>query len=196
MTGRNHEGREPSADLLRCGRPLDDVIDQVARGAADVRDQHQNGCVHCQAALAEYQRRWTPLAALAADTVSAPVGRIDQLLQRLRATLTQPDYAIIPGPDGVLRIAARVIVVTARETAQQVPGVRVALGDAVPGQVPGVVAGVAGASTAIEITIAAGYGHNLHELSQQVRTAVATAIHELTGLTTVETTVVIDDVLP
>ncbi|MFC4943779.1 Asp23/Gls24 family envelope stress response protein [Pseudonocardia sp. GCM10023141] len=196
MTGREHQERVSSADRLVCGRLVDDVIEQVARGAAGVRDQHQRGCVHCQAALADYQRRWTPLANLAAETVAAPDGKIDQLLRRLRATLAHPDYAIVPGPDGALRIAARVIMVTARETAQQVPGVRVALGSAAPDQDPAVIAGVAGTSTAIEITIAAGYGYNLQELSQQVRTTVAATIQELTGLTTVEITVIVDDVLP
>ena len=192
MTSGEDDVTEPSLDRLVCGRGIDGVIEQVARGDGDQRDAHQAGCVHCQAALAEYRRLWAPLAELAAETVRAPEGRIDRLLRKLRGALDRPDYAIVPGPDGVLRIAARVVVLTARVSAQGVPGVRVALSR----QNPQVVAGVAGSLTAIEITVAATYGHDLNALGDQVRTAVATAIWELTGLTAIEITVVIDDVLP
>ncbi|SHK06906.1 Uncharacterized conserved protein YloU, alkaline shock protein (Asp23) family [Pseudonocardia thermophila] len=188
MTDRDQHHASPPERLV-CGRPIDDVIEQVAAGRAHVRDAHQEGCVHCQAALAEYQQQWAPLAALAAEPVTAPPGKIDKLLQRLRSTLARPEYAIIPDPDGELRIAARVITVTAREAAAQVDGVRVALTDT------GVTAGVAGGTTAIEITLAAGFGYDLHELADRVRAAVATAVRDITGLTAAEITVVIDDVL-
>ncbi|MBL7570770.1 hypothetical protein, partial [Escherichia coli] len=80
--------------------------------------------------------------------------------------------------DGTTRVSARVVVVVARETAQDIEGVRVALSDVAAGgahgvddgsdtttlddhedeERPRVVAGVAGRSTAVEITLAADYG--------------------------------------
>ncbi|MGD9990564.1 Asp23/Gls24 family envelope stress response protein [Pseudonocardia sp.] len=183
------------ADRLHCGRSVDELIEQVARGAADQRDDHQRGCVHCQAALAEFERLWAPMAELAAETVTAPPGRLDALLRRLRGALDTPDFASLPGPDGVLRIAARVIVAVARRSAQEVPGVRVALSRRKDGGEPSVAAGVAGAHAAIEITLAADYGSDLVALAEQVRDHVARVVEDITGLTTVEITVVVDDVL-
>jgi uncharacterized alkaline shock family protein YloU len=58
-----------------------------------------------------------------------------------------------------------------------------------------VVAGVAGRSTVIEITVAADYGQELHSLAQRIRTAVGGTVRSVTGLDPVEVTVVIDDVL-
>ncbi|MEV1291913.1 Asp23/Gls24 family envelope stress response protein [Pseudonocardia sp. NPDC049635] len=202
----SHDEHSVTGDRLACGRPVDELLDQVAAGRADRRDDHQQGCVHCQAALGEYRRLWSPVHELAAQPVAAPRGRIDRILRQIRGVLAEPDHAVLAGPDGVTRIAARVIVVTARRSAQSVPGVRVALSRTLgaggaeraggAGGTDGdVVAGVAGASTAIEIVLAADYGQDLHALADRVRRTVAERVSRLTGLSTTELTVVIDDVL-
>ncbi|GAA1384061.1 hypothetical protein GCM10009613_14310 [Pseudonocardia kongjuensis] len=193
----SHDEVAGTGDRLACGRSVDELLDQVAAGRADRRDGHQQGCVHCQAALGEYGRLWSPVRELAAQPVAAPQGRIDRILHQIRGVLSEPDHAVLAGPDGVTRIAARVIVVTARRSAQSVPGVRVALSRTLDanGTGDGVVAGVAGASTAIEIVLAADYGQDLHALAERVRRTVADRVGALTGLSTTELTVVIDDVL-
>ena len=223
---RPHERDEqPDIDRLPCGAPVDRLLDQVSAGTASERTTHQEQCPHCQAALAEYDRLWTPIRELAADDVKAPDSLLDETIRRLRRTTSDPTFASIPGPDGTTRISARVIVVTARETAQDIEGVRVALGKivdpetAVPGDPapdgdnrsddpltsarvkgparddgPRVVAGVAGRSTAIEITLAAQYGVDLVALGERIRTDVARRIGTMTGLHPVTVSVVIDDV--
>lgn len=185
------------ADRLMCGRSTDELIDQVASGRGDRRDSHQEECVHCRAALAEYSRLWSPVQDLAAERITAPEGRLDRMMRTLRGVLSEPDYATLPGPDGVTRIAARVVVVTARRSAQQVPGVRVALSRKLDDSAPdrGVSAGVAGESTVIEIVLAADYGEDLHALAERVRRTVSERVGTLTGLSATEITVVIDDVL-
>lgn len=194
------DGQGDGAQLLRCGRSADELLDQVAAGREHARDAHQGECVHCRAALGEYGRLWAPMVDLAAEEVTTPEGRFDRILRQLRGALSDPGYAVLAGPDGLTRIAARVVVVTARRSAQSVRGVRVALSRNISGERysagDDVVAGVAGSSTAVEIVLAADYGHDLHELADRVRATVAERIHELTGLTTTEITVVIDDVLP
>ncbi|MBC3190156.1 Asp23/Gls24 family envelope stress response protein [Pseudonocardia sp. C8] len=184
-------------ERLVCGRSADELIDQVASGRGDRRDAHQQDCVHCRAALAEYSRLWSPVQDLAAEKITAPEGRFDRMMSTLRGVLSEPDYATLPGPDGVTRIAARVVVVTARRSAQQVPGVRVALSRKLDGDAPGsgVSAGVAGTSTVIEIVLAANYGEDLHALADRVRRTVTERVRALTGLSATEITVVIDDVL-
>ena len=211
-------GRPAESAYLTCGRPVDALLEQVAEGRAGERDAHQLGCTHCQAALAEYDRLWSPLRALAAETVTAPEGFVDDALARIRGAIERPDYATIASDTGrgVTRIAARVVVVAARQSAQRVPGVRVALGthldptraraagrgaDAAGGAPPEpagttVDAGVAGSSTAIQITLAADYGIDLRALGERVRETVIARVRELTDLEPVQVTVIIDDVLP
>lgn len=199
---------EQDSDRLSCGRAADETLTQVADGRGDQRDTHQQQCPHCQAALAEYERLWAPLHALAAEQVTAPDSIIDAALARIRGAV-QTDYGVLDSEHGVTRIAARVVVVTARESAQRVPGVRVALSKYVSaglgrrgggdplGEDRGaeVTAGVAGRSTAIEITLAADYGQNLPNLAERVRTEVAQRVRTLTDLEPVQITVIIDDVL-
>ncbi|MFP5023316.1 Asp23/Gls24 family envelope stress response protein [Pseudonocardia phyllosphaerae] len=179
---------------LPCGRSTDDLMDQVAAGRGAERDEHQQHCVHCQAALGEYERLWGPMEELAAEEVTAPEGKFDSVMRRLRGAFSEPNYAVLPGPLGATRIAARVIVVTASRSAQAVEGVRVALSK-VGDEGDDVTVGVAGSSTAIEIVLAASYGEDLHDLAERVRREVTEQIHELTGLTAAEVSVVIDDVL-
>lgn len=192
-----HDAGDRGPDRLRCGRSGDELLDQIASGRTDQRDAHQQGCVHCQAALGEYARLWSPVQALAAERVTAPEGRFDQILARIRGALAEPDYAVLTDAGGTTRIAARVVIVTARRSAQSVPGVRVALSRKLDtGSTEGdVVAGVSGASTAVEITLAADYDQDLHDLAERVRRTVSDRIRQITGLETTDLTVVIDDVL-
>ena len=194
-----------SGERLTCGRQVDDVVAQVAAGHGGDRDAHQQKCPHCHAALAEYGRLWAPLTELAAEKPSAPDSIVENALRRIRGAVEHADYGVLESPLGRTRISARVVVTVARESAQAVPGVRVALGKHITGRNDGaamnpaggaeVVAGVAGRSTAIEITLAADYGADLHRLGEHVRAAVAAAVRALTDLEPVQVTVVIDDIL-
>jgi uncharacterized alkaline shock family protein YloU len=198
-----------SGERLTCGRQVDDVVVQVAAGRAGDRDAHQQECPHCHAALAEYERLWAPLTELAAEKPSAPDSIVEKVLRRIRGAVEHADYGVLESPRGRTRISARVVVAVARESAQAVPGVRVALGKDITGRTGGrsdgrgggtamnpaeVVAGVAGRSTAIEITLAADYGADLHRLGEHVRAAVAAEIRALTDLEPVQVTVIIDDI--
>lgn len=215
---------ESEVDRLPCGAAVDRLLDQVAAGAARSFTDHQADCPHCQAALAEYDRLWSPVRELAAEEISAPDTLLEETIQRLRGATSDPTFATLPGPRGSTRIAARVVVVTARETAQDVDGVRVALSNIVRGGTgsdsdaaidddrsddplaharvagaaqddgPRVVAGIAGRSTAIEITLAADYGVDLVALGERIRERVTDRIRALTGLDPVNISVVIDDV--
>ncbi len=192
-------------ERLPCGRLVEDVLAQVAAGRAGERDDHQQQCLHCQAALGEYDRLWAPVRELAGQQVTAPESIVENAMRRIRGAVEHRDYGVLDSGQGRTRIAARVVVVAARETAQAVPGVRVALskhladraGAAGAGTDLGgaeVSAGVAGRSTAIEITLAADYGIDLRRLGAQVRAEVVSRVRELTDLEPVHVTVIIDDV--
>ncbi|TCK25952.1 Asp23/Gls24 family envelope stress response protein [Pseudonocardia endophytica] len=182
-----------AAERLTCGRDADAILEQVAEGRAAERDDHQLDCPHCQAALGEYDRLWAPVRESAAEPVAVPDSVVETALGKIRAAMARPDFGLIESPQGVTRISARVVVAAARRGAQEIPGVRVALSKEVdePGRVT---AGVAGTSTAIQITLAADYGHDLVALGEQVRGAVSDTVRRLTGLEPAHVTVVIDDV--
>jgi uncharacterized alkaline shock family protein YloU len=186
-----------STDRLPCAAAVDDLVSQVADGAGRQRSPHQRTCPHCQAALAEYARIWSPIEALAAEAVQPPGGMVEEILRKLRGAVSDPAYGILPGPLGQTRVAGRVVAVTARVTTERIPGVRAALAAApvVDDDAGGVVAGVAGGSTALHITLAADYGEDLHALADRIRGAVARSVREITGLRPVEIMVTIDDVL-
>lgn len=187
-----------SADQLPCGADVDDLLAQVADGDATHRTRHQTGCPHCQAALAEYDQLFAPVRDLAAAPVPVPDTVLEEVLRRLRGSLPDPAFGILPGPRGVTRIAGHVVALTARTATEQVRGVHVALARTKP---PGadlpdtaVTAGVAGSSTALRITVAAAWGEDLHALAHRIRRTVAQAVRATTGLHAVEIDIVIDDV--
>lgn len=199
-----------SPERLPCGRPADDLLAQVADGHGSRRDDHQSGCTHCRAALAEYSRLWAPVHELSSEQVATPEGFLEAALQQIRGSVEHTYYGVLSSPAGLTRVSARVVMITARETAQNVHGVRVALGRhvaaalanpagsdgaaAAGGTPPEVDVGVAGRSTAIEITLAADYGSDLPQLAERVRDAVVSSVRLLTGLEPVHVSVVIDDV--
>jgi uncharacterized alkaline shock family protein YloU len=191
MTGEHH-------DQLPCGASVDDLIAQVADGDAARRTPHQQDCPHCQAALAEYDRLWGPVTALAAARIQVPDSIIEEALRRIRHTSAHSEYGLLPGTSGLTRISVRVIIVTARMAAERTDGVRAALSHARPIDTHAaatVAAGVTGSTTAIEITIAATYGLDLPDLADRIRHAVAADIRNRTGLHPADITIVIDDVL-
>lgn len=182
-----------SDERLPCGRDVRGVLEQVAEDRAHEYDAHQQGCPHCRAALAGYDRLWAPVRELAAEQVEAPDSILEAALEQVRLALEHTDNGLFRDEGGLTRIASRVVVLIARQSAQEVPGVRVALSRHGPGD--GVQAGATGASTAVQVTVAADFGLDLVELGDRVRAAVAARIRELTRLEPAAVTVVIDDVL-
>jgi uncharacterized alkaline shock family protein YloU len=186
---------------LTCGRSTGPLVEQVAEGRAGDLDAHQRTCPYCRAALAEFDRLWAPVRAVAADRPQASAALVEVALARVRGASDEPDYGRIDSPLGHTRVAARVVVALARHLASQVPGVEVALGRlAADGHretgevVPDVEAGVSGGSTAVQITLAAAYGQDLQALGERIRGVVSRGVREVTGLEPVDVTVHVDDV--
>lgn len=192
----------PTPDTrLTCGRGTGPLVEQVAEGRAGDLDAHQRTCPYCRAALAEFDRLWAPVRAVAADRPQASGALVEAALARVREASDEPDYGRIDSPIGHTRVAARVVVALARHLASQVPGVEVALGRLAAdvhresGEVvPDVEAGVSGGSLAVQITLAAAYGQDLQALGERIRTVVARGVREVTGLEPVDVTVHVDDV--
>jgi len=78
---------------------------------------------------------------------------------------------LVTDGDGMTRIAARLMVITARETAARVPGVRVGLSRLPAANTRSdrqAEAGMAGANPAIELTFAADDGQDLRALAEWI----------------------------
>lgn len=193
-------------DRLACGRRWSDVLAQVADGKA--RDDHQQACPHCAAALAELGRLWAPVTAEARQPVTAPPGLVRGAMQRLRDVVPDDWYATVPTAGGRTRVAARVVAAIARRAATRVPGVAVALGRSSDPRLaraaaratqeheaPGSAVGVAGSSGVLEVALVVAYGQDARALADDVRQAVRRDVAALAGVAELRVDVVVDDVL-
>jgi uncharacterized alkaline shock family protein YloU len=199
---RTHDAR--TEGRLPCGRDTDALVAQVADGGAEPQDPHQRECPYCQAALAEFDRLWAPVRAVADHRPRAPEGLLDEALRRIRGVAADPEFGTISDVRGRTRISAHAVESLARHLASRVPGVRVALSRLVASGGgpetsliggPEVTAGVAGSSTVVSITLAADLGENLIALGDRIRATVADGIRASTGLEPVAVLVHVDDVL-
>lgn len=178
---------------LACGASPDALLAQVADGHGSDRDAHQAGCPHCEATLAEYTRLWAPVAAVSDERVRAPRSVLDAVLADVRAAAGPAGWARFEDRGHEVLVAARVVVAVAGRAAADVDGVRVALGGLAAG---GVEAGVSGRSVAIELTVAAEYGYDLHRVADALRARVAAALDVHAGLDAGSIGVVVTDVFP
>jgi uncharacterized alkaline shock family protein YloU len=196
------------AVTLPCGAAVDLLLEQVADGNAADRDAHQRQCVHCQAALGEFTAVWAPVTELAATPVAVPPGLAAAVMSQIRALVRDVWYTLQLTQIGAIRIAARVVAALARDSAQMVPGVRVALGRSTQGLLPAVAgkataghrhphaaAGVLGRTAVVDLAIAVTYGDPVHDIARQIQRHVTTTLRDQAGLRNVTVNVTVDDVV-
>ena len=198
-------------DRLPCGASVEDLLVQVTEDHPARDPAHQRSCPHCRAALAELRELWAPVEDLAAEEVRAPGALLQSVMAAIRELSRNAWYAVIPGPTGQTRVAARVVGAVARLVAESVPHVSLALGggrtatsrDATPdpARIAGAEAeeattvGVAGAHVVVDVQIAVDYGAAIPEIAHQVRQEITRHVALHTGLTTTEVNVVVVDVV-
>jgi uncharacterized alkaline shock family protein YloU len=177
---------------LPCGASLDALLAQVAEQRPPRDPEHQRGCPHCRAALAELQELWAPVHELADEPVQAPADLLETVMARIRQISRNPWYAVVPGPTGGTRIAARVVGAVARLAARSVPGVEVAVGRGRADRAAEVA--VAGTHVVVDLDIAVDHGAPIPEVARQVRAAVLRDLQRHAGLTTTEVNITVVDV--
>ena len=205
MTGTERYGRP--AGRLPCGRAIDDLVAQVTDGAAPAEGDHQRGCAHCTAALAELETLWQPVRALAAERVQAPAEVLRGVMARVRELIEQGWYAVISEPEGSTRIAARVLGAYARLAAEAVPGVTLAIGGGRTGESTSTAeiagdtgeassnVGVTGTHVVIDVDVVVQLGVSIPAVGQEVQERIADRIAAYTGLTTHQVRVTVVDVV-
>ncbi len=172
-----------------CGTDPEALLTQVAEGHAGDRDAHQVRCTHCQAALAEYVRLWAPFDELTATPVHAPPSLFGEALAAIRESAGPTGWGRVAVDGGSFLVSARAVVSVAGHAARAAPGIRMALS-----ALGNVDAGLSGQSVAVELTVAAEYGRDLHRLADHVRDRVTADVLAQTGLRVVEVDVTIIDV--
>jgi uncharacterized alkaline shock family protein YloU len=199
-------------DRLPCGKPVDDLLTQVADRTSPPDPAHQRSCPHCRATLAELEDLWAPVRDVAAEEVHAPAGLLQAVLAPIRELSRNNWSAVLHAPDGQTRVAARVVGAVARLAAESVPHVTLALGGgriATPAdtavdheRIAGAEGegatdiGVAGTRVVVDVQIAVDYGVPVQQVADRVRNRIARHIATQTGLTTTEVNVTVVDVRP
>jgi uncharacterized alkaline shock family protein YloU len=199
-------------DRLPCGKPVGDLLAQVADRTPPPDPAHQRACPHCRAALAELEDLWSPVHDLAAEDVRAPAGLLQAVMAQIRELSRNDWSAVLHGPGGRTRIAARVVGAVARLAAESVPHVSLALGGGKVATPSGATAdrasivgaqgeaatsiGVAGDHVVVDVQIAVDYGAPMQQVADRVRDRITQHIALQTGLTTTEVNVTVVDVRP
>jgi uncharacterized alkaline shock family protein YloU len=205
--------QQPAGHLLEsatlpCGADVDVLLEQVADGRGAELDDHQQGCVHCQAAIAEFAALWQPVTELAGDPVPAPPGITAAVMSQIQTLVRDVWYTLQTTDLGVIRIAARIVATMARDSARLVPGVRVALGRSTQGRLAGLAeratfghrhphaaVGVLGRTAVVDLAVAVSYGDPVHQIAKAIQQHVIAELRDSLGLQTVVVNVTIDDVL-
>jgi uncharacterized alkaline shock family protein YloU len=196
------------AASLPCGADADLLLEQAAEGHGADLDAHQEHCVHCQAALAEFTTVWAPVTELAAAPVSAPPGLAAAVMSQVRRLVNDVWYTLEVTEHGAVRIAARIVAALARDSARMIPGVRVALGRSSHGKLaalaekatlghrhPHAAVGVLGRTAVVDLAVAIGYDDQAQQVARQIQHHVAATLRDQVGLRDVTVNVTIDDVL-
>lgn len=197
-----------SAVTLPCGADVDLLLEQVADGHARDQDVHQQGCVHCQAAIGELNGLWGPVVELAVIPVPTPPGLAAAVTRRIRTLARDIWYTLEATEIGVIQIASRIVATLARDSARTVPGVRVALGRSTRGDLgalaeratfghrhPNAAVGVLGRTAVVDLALAVTYGAPVHDVAREVQRRVIATLREQVGLQNVAVNVTVDNVL-
>ncbi len=211
MPDPNHAPRQnyigDDSHALACGALVDEVLEQVADGSGERLTDHQHQCPHCQTAITELTRIWSPVRRLADEPVRVPHRLKASVMRHVDTLIHDVGYSLELTDAGTMRVAARVITAIARDTARRVPGVRMVLGRARQSLVTELVGthnhrpliggvGVLGRTAVVDLAVAVTYGEQVHHVAREIQRRVKAELQNNVGLQTVAVNVSVDDVLP
>jgi len=211
MSGSNHAVRRSyfsdDSRELACGALVDEVLEQVAGDDGERLNDHQQHCPHCQAAITEFNRIWSPVRRLAEEPVPVPRRFRASVMHEVERLVHDVGYTLQLTDQGAIRVAARVVATIARGVARRVPGVRFVLGRTTPSHVADLITatgsrrhpdsgvGVLGRTAVIDLAVAVTYGEEVHHIAQEIQRRVKAELQNNIGLQTIAVNVTIDDVL-
>ena len=212
MSGSNHAVRRSyfsdDSRELACGALVDEVLEQVAEGDGERLNDHQQHCPHCQAAITEFNRIWSPVRRLADEPVPVPRRIRASVMHEVEKLVHDVGYTLQLTDQGAIRVAARVVAAIARGVARRVPGVRFVLGRTTQSHVADLITtatgsrrhpdsgvGVLGRTAVIDLAVAVTYGEQVHHIAHEIQRRVKAELQNNIGLQTIAVNVTVDDVL-
>ena len=184
-------------ERLRCGVAIGELLAQVADGSAPPDPDHQRGCRHCRASLAELSSLWTAVHRLAAERVVVPAAFEANVRRRIleppssRAgadPLPRPRrwVPVSSGGTGATRVGDTILARLALLAARSVTGVAVR-----PVSRSNPRMATAGDRVVVAIEIHAPYGDDLVAVADAVRMAVVVQLLAVAGLDDVQVDITI-----
>lgn len=176
-------------DPLPCGNQLENLLEQVADGAAPANPEHQSSCPYCQTALRRLRAGWADVTELANEPVSVPRGLTAQIMTRVRALAVRAtDYLLLGSPRGDTLISHTVVARIVQRLARTVPDVTFASAQVEPQRPP------QPNRRDLSIHLTVTLGPSLHRLADSVRETVRHHTLRLTGAHVDRIDISIDDV--
>jgi hypothetical protein len=109
MSGSNHAVRRSyfsdDSRELACGALVDEVLEQVAEGDGERLNDHQQNCPHCQAAITEFNRIWSPVRRLAEEPVPVPRRFRASVMHEVERLVHDVGYTLQLTDQGAIRVA-------------------------------------------------------------------------------------------
>lgn len=173
---------------LRCGRDAALVWDRAEAGRDP--DEHERGCPHCSAVLADAGRLNLMVHRMAAEPVDPPPSVLDRAMRAVRSEVRPRDVLTLASPFGPARLSRAAAATVLRHAVDRMSGVRAR--SCRIEQAPGGDAGPGGC--AVTVTVAARYGLELPSVAARVRQMVLAAAEQALGLPVLRVDVEVVDV--
>jgi hypothetical protein len=163
---------------LACGRDAATVWDRVATGLAP--DEHERGCPHCAAAIADARGLSGVVYRMAAEPVEPPPSVLERAMGAVRTEFRQRDLLELASPHGPARLSRPAAAAVLRHAVDRMAGVRArscrieqAAGAGPDGQP---------AAADVMITVTARFGVELASVTARVRQLVLAAGEQALGV--------------
>ena len=180
---REHVRRLLASATLVCGAEMDTLLEQVADGYAEVRNEHQRECVYCRAALGQLAVMWAPVAEAAAAPVPEPPELTAAVTSQLRPGAEDVWYLPTTGR-GAVRIAAQTVTSVACDAARRVPAVQAVFGRATsdvagpPADQSPAAPGATSAAVTVDLSVTTSGGRPTGEVARDVQQSATAALRK------------------
>ncbi|WP_239028316.1 Asp23/Gls24 family envelope stress response protein [Pseudonocardia acidicola] len=177
-------GDEPDTAIapLACGRDAAAVWDHATAGTLD---EHERGCPHCAAAIADARRLDGVVHRMAAEPLTPPPSVMERVMGAVLAELRPYDVISLASPHGPARLSRPAAAAVLRHVVDGMGGVharscRIEQVEQA-GDVPHISGGPAAAVT-VAMTVTARFGVDLASVAARVRQMVIAAAGQALGV--------------
>jgi hypothetical protein len=163
---------------LACGRDPAVVWDRAEAGADP--DEHERGCPHCLAAIADARGLDTVVHRMAAQEIEPPPSVMDRVMSAVITEFRPHDVLVLPSPHGPARLSRPAAAAVLRHVVDRMGGLRAR--SCRIEQLPGTDGGAGPGAATVRITVAARFGVDMASVTARVRQMVIAAGEQALGV--------------